>query len=73
MSRPTSRRGLSFVTLLFIANGVYMGARGISAMGKDAVVRGISPARVYEWYEVVFFGVLSLLVGAAGIWSVLRK
>ncbi len=68
----SSRKGILLFCSLFMANGIYMGSRGIAAMRTGALVHSLSPTRVYEGYEVVFFGALSMLAGMAGVWAVLR-
>ena len=69
----TPKSGLILLCVAFIATGIYLCVVGFSARGTGALIYGLSPRRAYEWFEVIFGGIVSIVTGVGGIWAVLRK
>ena len=68
-----SQRGFVVFCLVFLAFGIYLFPLGVNAFRTGMPVRGLSISKKYDWLEVMGTLIGAILVGAGGIWAVIRE
>lgn len=69
-----SRRGVLVLCLVFIAVGIYLSLLAVGSFKSGNPVRGLTlGGRAYDWLDLTLRSIGFILVGAGGIWAVVRE
>jgi hypothetical protein len=68
-----SQRGFVVFCLILLAFGIYLFPKGVNAFRTGMDVRDLAIGKSYDWLEVMTVSIGTILIGAGGIWAVIRE